>query len=140
VVDYDDLMDAPVARLSRLVEELHLPPAATTPAQIEDYASRFLDPGLRHTRYDEAELAADEEVNTLVRAGYGLLLRVSQGCISSSDEAFWQQWEAIERGVRDLAPILKLMDVREAERRRAVTSLLGPLQALALLKPRIKSF
>ena len=140
VVDYDDLMDDPVTQLSRLARDLDLPQAATTSAHIEDYATRFLDPGLRHSRYGEAELARDEELNPIVRAGYGLLRQVSQARISCRDEAFWQQWQEIEQGVRALGPILKLIDLREAERRHAITSLIGPLQSLALLKPRLKNF
>ncbi|MGY6555699.1 MAG: sulfotransferase family protein [Wenzhouxiangella sp.] len=139
VVDYDDLMDAPVAQLSRLAAELELPPASSNAEQIEDYVSRFLDPGLRHTRYSAEALNDNEEVNPIVRAGYRLLRQVSEGRISTADAFFWQQWEAVEQGVRDLAPILQLIDLREIERRRALTSLIGPLQALSLLKPRLKN-
>ena len=139
VVDYDDLMDEPVAQLSRLAAELALPQTASAPEQIEDYATRFLDPGLRHTRYALADLEQDEELNPIVRAGYQLLRQVSQGQISTVDDAFWRQWADIEQGVRALAPILRLIDLRETERRRAITSLIGPLQALSLLKPRLKS-
>ncbi len=139
VVDYDDLMDDPVAQLSRLASELALPQAATTERQIKDYAERFLDPGLRHTRYDAEQLARDDQVNPIVRAGYRLLREVSAGMISPREEVFWEQWQAVEQGVRDLGPILALMDLREAERRRALTSLLGPLQALSLLKPHLKN-
>lgn len=139
VVDYDDLMDEPVAQLTRLAAELDLPPNLSGAEQIEDFVSGFLDPGLRHTRYDAEALNDNEEVNPVVRAGYRLLRQVSRGDISTRDEAFWQQWERVEQGVRDLAPILQLIDLRESERRRALTSLIGPLQALSLLKPRLKS-
>lgn len=139
VVDYDDLMDEPVAQLNRLAAQLQLPPASSNPEQIEDYVSRFLDPGLRHTRYAAEALDDNEEVNPVVRAGYRLLRQVSRGGISTRDESFWQQWESVEQGVRDLAPILQLIDLRESERRRALTSLLGPFQALSLLKPRLKN-
>ena len=139
VVDYDDLMDAPVTQLSRLADELDLPSAASTPTQIEDYATRFLDAGLRHTRYDDAELAENQDVNPIVRTGYRLLRQISRGMISSRDESFWQQWEGVEQGVQDLAPILRLIDLRESERRGAMTSLIGPFQAWSLLKPRLKN-
>ena len=139
VVDYDDLMDEPVAQLKRLSAELELPPARRHGEQIEDFVSRFLDPGLRHTRYDAEALHANEEVNPTVRNGYRLLRQVSQGALSTRAESFWQQWETVEQGVRDLAPILELMDLRESERRRALTSLIGPLQALSLLKPRLRN-
>ena len=139
VVDYDDLMDEPVAQLSRLAEELALPQAATTSRQIEEYAENFLNPGLRHTRYAAEDLDQDKELNPLVRTGYRLLRQVSRGELGTRDEAFWKQWRFVEQGVRDLGPILNLMDLRENERRRAVTSLFGPLQALSLLKPRLKN-
>lgn len=139
VVDYDDLMDDPVAQLTRLADELALPPAATTPARIEDYAMRFLDPSLRHTRYDSAELAGNDQVNAIVRSGYALLRQVSQGQIHTSDEAFWLQWQSVEQALQAMGSILQLIDLREHERRRAVTSLMGPLQSLALLKPWLKN-
>ena len=139
VVDYDELMDKPVAQLSRLAEELALPPATTTSRQIEEYAENFLNPGLRHTRYAAEDLDQDKELNPLVRTGYRLLRQVSRGELGTRDEAFWKQWRFVEQGVRDLRPILNLMDLRENERRRAVTSLFGPLQALSLLKPRLKN-
>ena len=139
VVDYDDLMDEPAEQLLRVAVELNLPPAAAESAQIGDYATRFLDPRLRHTRYDEIELAANEGVNPVVRFGYGLLRQVSQGRIRTDDEAFWEQWQAVEQALQALNPILNLIDLRESERRRAVTSLFGPLQSLSLLKPWLTS-
>lgn len=135
VVDYDDLMDDPVPHLTRLAGMLDLPRSSADHRQIQDYADRFLDPGLRHTRFSDADLDASQELNPIVRSAYRLLRQRSSLAPGASDEEFWQQWSEIERDLQDLAPILELIDLRETERRRAVTSMKGPLQALALLKP-----
>ena len=42
----------------------------------------------------------------------------------------WQEWERIERGVQDLAPVLRHVDRIEAIARRAERSPFGPLQAV----------
>jgi hypothetical protein len=138
VVDYDELMDHPVAQLQRLAWQLDLPEEQASQARVRAYAEEFLDAGLRHTRFDDAELDASADLNPLVRDGYRLLRRLATGEWSAEDEEFWDRWQAIEKGVNNLAPILKLFDQREHERRRAILSPLGPLQGLSLIKPWLK--
>jgi hypothetical protein len=50
------------------------------------------------------------------------------------DDAFWKDWSRIESGVQDLAPLLRLIDMRENERRRAILNPLGPLQSLSVVR------
>ncbi|TVS10596.1 MAG: hypothetical protein EA419_10360 [Wenzhouxiangella sp.] len=135
VVDYDDLMDEPVKHLTRLAGALDLPRSSADGERIRDYAERFLDPGLRHTRFSDADLDASEGLNPIVRNAYRLLRQRSLLDPGTTDEVFWQQWREVERDLQALAPILDLIDLRENERRRAITSLKGPLQSFALLEP-----
>jgi hypothetical protein len=137
VVDYDELMDHPVAQLERIARQLDLPAESAGAAQVRSYAERFLDPGLRHSRFDDAALDQASELNPLVRDAYRLLRTLATGQ-READEAFWHDWERIEQGVADLAPVLRLLDRRENERRRAILSPWGPFQALSLLKPWLK--
>lgn len=134
VVDYDELMDHPVAQLQRIAKQLDLPAESAGPEQVKTYAERFLDPGLRHSRFDDDALDQSADLNPLVRDAYRLLRQLATA-ERTADEAFWQDWQRIERGVADLAPVLRLIDLRENERRRAILSPLGPLQSLSLLKP-----
>jgi hypothetical protein len=137
VVDYDELMDHPVDQLQRIAEQLGLPPESAGPEQVRAYAERFLDPGLRHSRFDDAALDQATDLNPLVRDAYRLLRHLATG-ERRADDAFWMDWQRIEKGVADLAPVLRLIDLREGERRRAIFSPLGPFQSLSLLKPWFK--
>ncbi len=138
VVDYDLLMDEPVAQLQRMAQQLALPPDHASPEQVRAYAEQFLDAGLRHTRFSDAELDQHPDLNPLVRDGYRLLRTLANGERDSGDPAFWAAWAEIEKGVSNLAPILALIDRREQAHRRAMLSPLGPLQGLALLKPLLR--
>ncbi|TVQ29467.1 MAG: hypothetical protein EA370_15070 [Wenzhouxiangella sp.] len=135
VVDYDQLMDKPVDQLARIAAQLNLPAELTTIEQIEAYASKFLDKGLRHTRFTDADLDEEPELNPVVRDAYRLLLVLATGQKTCDENEFWNHWKAIEQRVEQLAPMLSLIDAREQERRRIMLSPLGPLQSLALLKP-----
>lgn len=137
VVDYDELMDHPVAQLQRIAHQLDLPAESAGPELVRNYAERFLDPGLRHTRFDDAALDQASDLNPLVRDAYRLLRHLATG-ERAADEAFWADWQRIEQGVADLAPVLRLIDLRENERRKALFSPLGPFQSLSLLKPWLK--
>ena len=137
VVDYDELMDHPTAQLQRIAEQLDLPAESAGPRQVQAYAERFLDPGLRHSHFDDAALDQASDLNPLVRDAYRLLRQLATG-ERQADEAFWQDWQRIEQGVAGLAPVLRLIDLRENERRRAILSPLGPLQSLSLLRPWLK--
>ena len=137
VVDFDELMDHPVAELQKIVNQLGLPPDSAGPDQVRAYAERFLDPGLRHSRFDDAALDRAEDLNSLVRDAYRLLRSLATG-EKEVDEHFWSDWQRIEQGVADLAPVLRLIDLRENERRKALFSPLGTFQSLSLLKPWLK--
>lgn len=137
VVDYDELMDRPVEQLQRIAQQLDLPAEHASPEQVKAYAERFLDPGLRHSRFDDAALDQAEALNPLVRDAYRRLRRLATG-ESEADSAFWADWQRIEQGVADLAPVLRLVDLREQERRRAMFNPLGPFQSFSLLKPWLK--
>lgn len=134
VVDYDDVLDQPEASLKRVAQAFDLP---ATDEEIGRFASEFLRADMRHSQFDDHSLDQAKDLNPLVRDGYRLLRRWGQGRLT--DQAFWSQWTRIEQGVADLAPILAVMDGREAERRRALLHPLGPLQGLSLLKPWFKN-
>ncbi len=138
VVDYDDLMDTPTQELSRVAQELALPEATASEAHIEKFVADFLDPGLRHTRFNDQDLEASKDINDIVKDAYRLLKTRTSGITEASDAAFWAKWENIEARLEALRPILALIDHRQSEWRRAIMSPLGPLQSWALIKPWFK--
>ncbi len=143
VVDYDDLMDAPLPTLTRVAKQLELPKDNASDLHIQKFVDGFLDTGLRHTRFTDDDLEQSADLNPIVKDAYRLLKTLSQTTSDASTEtqvrqAFWAQWEDIEKRVAALGPILALMDQRESQWRKAITSPLGPLQAWALLKPWFK--
>jgi len=71
----------------------------------------------------------------VVRDAYRLLLELTVDSSAPDDETFWQRWQGIEQRVKELAPMLSLIDAREQERRRLLLNPLGPLQAFSLIKP-----
>lgn len=133
VVDYDLLMDEPLAQLQRVRRGLGLPSAASDVAAVADYAQAFLRQGYRHSRFNEADLDADAGLNPLTRDAYRLLRRLASDDLDPGAQAFWSAWEDIERQMAAVAPLLRLLDVVEGERRRAVFNPFSPLSGLARL-------
>jgi glycosyltransferase involved in cell wall biosynthesis len=75
VVDYDALLSQPNVEIKRIADGLQLPPPGE--AELNAYAHDFLDTGLRHTRYSEADLAADADMPQSVVRLYALLQRLA---------------------------------------------------------------
>ncbi|MFU8833535.1 MAG: hypothetical protein ACNA7J_15460, partial [Wenzhouxiangella sp.] len=92
----------------------------------------------RHTRFTLDELDDSLALNSVTRDGYRLLLELATGVSTAESADFWFRWQQIESRLLDLAPLLNLIDRRESERRHAMFSPLGPLQALLLLRPFLK--
>jgi hypothetical protein len=137
IVDYDLLMERPVEQLQRIARVLDLPAREDAQRQMQTFAEEFISAGLRHTRFDETDLEQNPRLNSLVRDGYRLLRKLATDEWSTADEAFWSAWSKLEAEVAQLAPTLQLLDWCEDERRRAITSLFGPLQGLSLISPRM---
>lgn len=133
VVDYDLLMDAPLPQLERIRLQLGLPESARSAAGVEEYANAFLRAGFRHTRFDDADLDRCVELNPLTRDAYRLLRKLASDELDPRDDAFWLAWEDIERQMAAIAPLLRLLDLVENERRQAMINPFSPLRGLARL-------
>lgn len=133
VVDYDLLMDAPLLQLERIRVQLGLPQSATSAAGVDEYANAFLRAGFRHTRFEDADLDTCEGLNPLTRDAYRLLRRLAADELDPRDAAFWDAWEDIERQMAAIAPLLRLLDLVENERRQAMINPLSPIRGLARL-------
>lgn len=134
VVDYDELIDAPETQLLRITRQLELPVNTNVEAGIEDYAQRFVRKSMRHTRFTDAELAATPDLNVLVLDAYRLLQRLALDEWHIEDATFWGAWMEVESGLERLRPILSMIDVQEAARRRAVVNPFSAMGALGAIR------
>ncbi len=139
VVDYDLVMADPVPQLERMATGIGLPITAQTRAGMDVYAREFLLPGMRHSRFTEADLEADPHLNPLTRDAFRWLFRLATDAVGRDDAVLWNDWERIEGRVRDLAPILRHLDRVEEDVRRAQTNLMGPLQTAPRMWRKLRS-
>ncbi len=129
VVDYDKLMENPVAQLERLTLRLELPPSDERAREIQVFAHEFLKPGLQHTRFSIGDLENASNINILVRNAYRWLDRLASDEISPADDKLWKDWATIRADVFALGPILERLDVLARERRYAQWNPLSPIPA-----------
>ncbi len=99
VVDYDALIADPRGQLERIARRLAIPVSPGARAEVEGFASEFLDATLRHTVFGVDDVKANTEAGRLTRDAYGLLLDLA-GDRRKPDAAFWQAWERIRAACR----------------------------------------
>lgn len=129
VVEYDLLMEDPRGQLRRMAEQLAIPLDARTKQGVEAFASEFLKPGMRHTRFAEDDIRQDPRLNPLTRDAYLWLRRLATDQVDAGDPGLWQDWTRIESQLDADAPILRHVDYLEAELRRKRGGRLGQLAA-----------
>jgi hypothetical protein len=102
IVEYDALLDQPVAELERIAARLSLPVEAQ---RLEEYSEGFLEEGLRHTRFQAEDLSQARSVPSAVRQLYQALVEACEN--DSTDTA---ELRAALDGARqflaDVAPLL----------------------------------
>lgn len=77
VVDYDEVMARPVEQLRRMAERLGLPIDSAVEEQIQWYATEFLDPNLRHSVLEPADVYLDNQASELIAKTYEVFKRVA---------------------------------------------------------------
>jgi hypothetical protein len=108
VVDYDLLMLDPPAQLERIAAKLGLPARA---AEIEKFASEFLDANLRHSVFAREAIDASTEPGRITRDAYCLLHDVAADR-SELDATFWEQWTRVSASFGDAASGCSTQDDR----------------------------
>lgn len=137
VVDFDLLMADPRGQLRRVAARLNLANGPAVDAGIEDYATAFLKPGMRHSRFTPADLSQARDIHPLVRDAYGWLYRLASDEIAADDEDLWRDWARIETELAALAPVLRHVDSVEGDLRWARWNPAGPLQVVPQLWRRL---
>ena len=129
IVDYDKLMENPIAQLERLATRLELPLTEHTQREIHTFANSFLKSGLQHTRFSIDDLKSTKKINVLVRDAYCWLDRMADDEIQPTDSELWVAWGKLSSGVSALSPILARLDKLNHELRHAQWNPLSPIFA-----------
>jgi hypothetical protein len=92
VADYDVVMEDPKTQLERIAGGLRIPIDDHNRAGIEDFATAFLDPGLRHNLFAEYDFDASANVSPLTRESYLWLRQLATDRIAPDSSSFWMAW------------------------------------------------
>jgi hypothetical protein len=136
VVDYDLLMEAPVAQLERIGSWLGIALSADIQDEIKRYAESFLSSERQHTRFTERDLEEDARLNALARDAYRWLRRLAADEVETRSPELWEDWRRIEERLAGMGPLLRHVDRLEAELRRAGWSLGGGVRRALTSFPR----
>lgn len=117
VVDYDEFMDTPYDQMKRVGKFLDLPIAEQGSQEVEIFEGGFLDKGLRHSRYTEAQLRLDSRAPSIVYDLYLFLSKLSRdelelGASIANDILLGLQDDFVR-----FFPIIDLVNNLEDERR-----------------------
>ncbi len=129
IVDYDKLMEDPIAQLERLATRLELPLNEKVQQEIHSFANSFLNRGLQHTHFSIGDLKRAKKINFLVRDAYCWLDRLADDETQVTASEMWSAWEKINSGVSALGPILARLDTLNRELRHAQWNPLSPIPA-----------
>lgn len=97
VVDYDQLVDAPLRQLRRIANHLEVAIDPTEP-EIAQYTSNFVDDGLRHQL--QGCTWDDDGQTTLADQIYGELLRLAKSSNAWSRRVSWRRCLELAHGYR----------------------------------------
>jgi hypothetical protein len=109
VADYDLVVADPKAQLERIARGLEIPLDDTRKAAIDEFASEFLDPGLRHSFFDASAFETNPNLRPLSREAYLWLRWLATDRIRTDSPQFWSVWENSRRAVESL-----IVDIRSA--------------------------
>ena len=102
VTDYDLLMADPRRELERIAQGLKLPLTDVGNARIDEFASDFLDPNLRHSFFNVSDFELDLDLPPLTREAYLWLRSLATDRTAADSPRFWAAWESSRRAVERL--------------------------------------
>ena len=102
VADYDMVIADPRRQLERIAGGLNIPLNDTNKAGIEQFASNFLDPDLRHSFFNESDFDTLPDLRPLTREAYLWLRRLAADQIPADSPAFWSAWQGSRQAVQRL--------------------------------------
>jgi O-antigen biosynthesis protein len=102
VTDYDMVMADSRRQLERIARGLKIPLNDTSKAGIEQFASSFLDPNLRHSFFDVSDFETVPDLGPLTREAYLWLRRLATDRTRTDSPRFWSAWESCSKAVERL--------------------------------------
>jgi len=102
VADYDLVMADPRGQLERIACGLKIALNDTNKAGIEQFASNFLDPDLRHSFFNESGFDTSPNLRPLTREAYLWLRWLATDRIGTDSPRFWSAWESSRQAVARL--------------------------------------
>ncbi|AYM97604.1 hypothetical protein EAG14_17750 [Acidovorax sp. 1608163] len=107
LLDYDQLMSDPEGQLHRLASWLGTP---LDSEKLAIYCNDFLDEKLRHSKFSNVDLQANEAASLLVREIYSVLVDVSNERISIKELRASDCIQRWKKEIERVRPILQLCD------------------------------
>jgi O-antigen biosynthesis protein len=102
VADYDLVMADPRQELERIANGLKIPLTDTSKAGIDQFASDFLDPNLRHSFFNVSDFELDLNLPPLTREAYLWLRSLATDRTANDSPRFWTAWENSRKAVERL--------------------------------------
>ncbi len=132
IVDYDSLLEHPLAQLGRMASVLDLPFCCTAPA-VTAYVNEFLETDLRHTQYHPNDISLDPAVSTYAVKAYRLLMLHARDEIGMHDAASIDGFRWLGARLNELSAIFNHVDASDqiiAQRDDQVTQLSQNIDSL----------
>jgi hypothetical protein len=97
-------MDDPRQELERIAQGLKIPLTDASKMGIEQFASDFLDPNLRHSFFNVSDFELGLDLPPLTREAYLWLRSLATDRTAIDSPRFWAAWESSRRAVQRLIP------------------------------------
>ena len=114
VVDYDLVMEQPEVQLLRIADRLGLSSKLNAGA-LEEYKDRFLDAGLRHTRFQPEDLRLDPTVPAGVIEAYDALRGMARDALSIDSPEVQATFIHLAQHLEGIAPAKRYMAILEGK-------------------------
>src|ERR1700693_32332 len=102
VADYDIVMADPRRELERIAHGLKIPLTDNSKAGIDQFASDFLDPNLRHSYFNVSDFELDLNLPPLTREAYLWLRSLATDRTANDSPQFWAAWDSSRKAVERL--------------------------------------
>src|ERR1700722_18448390 len=102
VADYDLVMGEARQELERIANGLKILLTDTSKAGIDQFASDFLDPDLRHSFFNVSDFELDLNLPPLTREAYLWLRSLATDRTANDSPRFWTAWENSRKAVERL--------------------------------------
>jgi hypothetical protein len=113
VVDYDLVIENPIAQLHRIAKVLDLRVDATAGA-LEEYSNAYLEERLRHSRFHLEDLHVDPAVPVEVREACVCLDQLARDVVSLESPNVQSLFSRLAQRLNDLSPIFGYIRTRES--------------------------